>query len=60
MMQMAAKPDLRFYGKVVPSEMLSKGGLSIRDKSFENEPSGGGFINSGRTSRNRVLPMSVV
>lgn len=58
MIQMAKKPDFRFVGKVVPSEMLSNGGLSIREKSIEKEP--GGFINSSRTSRNKVLPMSVV
>ncbi len=66
MTSFSAKPDLRFMNaKVVPSDQLSKGELSIRSKNFNNNNSFERNENSyaglsGRTSRNKVVPMVMI
>ena len=62
----SAKPNFRFMNaKVAPSDQLSKGELSIRSKNFNNNSSferdDNSYVGlSGRTSRNKVVPMVVI
>ncbi len=60
-----SKPDLRFNNaKVAPSDCFSKADLSVKSKnnnsSFDRDDNSyvGGL--SGRTSRNKVVPMFII